>query len=424
MIAGQRPFADLARGCAQLPLRAGTPSDLHEGDPIDRRHGISEEVGERQRRCAILRELGRGKKGDRLSQGIRLTLVAAPGDGLFQERVYVAELERLQQDVGHPEAQRTDHRVHGGVAGHHHGGNRGQLPAGVPHGVEPIAVGQLHVGEEQVVAVGSEQRARLATIGGSAHLPAAPAQVFGQELHDGDLVVYDEDVCLHRGGSAGMVFPPAGVGMARIERMDQGLRGRLDELEQKMFLLKMNYEKYFAGIDRMEPYRDREEIRRTVRELVEQQIKNPTQQFKLQGLKARFQTFELYWTRNLKMMEAGTHPKMRFRADTKVAQAAAIAAAAGTPSSDPKIAEQEEVLRERALRMEREERAYKLVYDKYMDARRQCGQSADIGFDAVREALNKQVRLIKSTYNVESVKFRVVVEDGKAKVKAVPQGNA
>lgn len=206
--------------------------------------------------------------------------------------------------------------------------------------------------------------------------------------------------------------------MARIERMDQGLRGRLDELEQKMFLLKINYEKYFAGIDRLEPYRDREEIRRTVRELVEQQIKNPTQQFKLQGLKARFQTFELYWTRNLKMMESGTHPKMRFRADTKVAQAAAIAAAAG----DPKIAEQEAVLRERAGRMEREERAYKLVYDKYMDARRQCGQSADIGFDAVREALNKQVRLIKSTYNVESVKFRVVVEDGKAKVKAVPQG--
>ena len=77
---------------------------------------------------------------------------------------------------------------------------------------------------------------------------------------------------------------------------------------------------------------------------------------------------------------------------------------------------------ERHERQEREERAYKLVYDKYLEARKQCGQSVDLSFDAVRDALKKQVRTIKSTYNCESVKFRVVVEDGKAKLKAVPQG--
>ncbi len=209
--------------------------------------------------------------------------------------------------------------------------------------------------------------------------------------------------------------------MARIERVDQGLRGRLDELEQKLFLLKMTYEKYFSGLERVEPYRDREEIRRMVRDLAEEGIRNPTQSFKFQGLKARFQSFELYWTRNLKMMEAGTHPKMRFRADSKAA-AKAAAAAAGTPVEERLSPEQEQVLRERQERMEKEERAYKLVYDKYMEARAKCGQSTDIGFDAVREALTRQVRQIKSTYNVESVKFRIVVEEGKAKVKAVPQG--
>lgn len=211
--------------------------------------------------------------------------------------------------------------------------------------------------------------------------------------------------------------------MARIERADQGLRGRLDELEQKMFLLKMTYEKYFSGLERVEPYREREEIRRMVRDLAEVGIRNPGQAFKFQGLKARFQSFELYWTRNLKMMEAGTHPKMRFRADAKAA-AKAAAAAAGAPAEERMSAEQEQVLRERQERMEKEERAYKLVYDKYMEARARCGQSTDLGFDAVREALTRQVRQIKSTYNVESVKFRIVVEEGKAKVKAVPQGVA
>lgn len=206
--------------------------------------------------------------------------------------------------------------------------------------------------------------------------------------------------------------------MARVERLDLGLNGRLDELEQKMFVLKINYEKYFTGIERVEPYRDREEIRRMLRDLTEEGIRNATQRFKFQGLKARFQSLELYWTRNLNMMERGVHPKMRFRADQKAA-----ARAAAEPSKEAALsAEQERVLQERQAQMEREERAFKLVYDKYVEARSRCGQSTDIGFDAVREALRKQVRQIKSTYNVETVKFRVVIEDGKAKVKAVPQG--
>jgi hypothetical protein len=83
-------------------------------------------------------------------------------------------------------------------------------------------------------------------------------------------------------------------------------------------------------------------------------------------------------------------------------------------------AEQEEVLRRRQEIQEREERALKMVYDKYMEARSKCGQSTDLAFDTVRNILKQQVRQIKSQYNVETVRFRINIEDGKAKVKAVP----
>ena len=82
--------------------------------------------------------------------------------------------------------------------------------------------------------------------------------------------------------------------------------------------------------------------------------------------------------------------------------------------------EQEAILRRRQEQQEREERALKLVYDKYMEARAKCGQTAELSFDTVRNALRQQVRQIKSQYQVETVKFRITVEDGKAKVKAVP----
>jgi hypothetical protein len=206
--------------------------------------------------------------------------------------------------------------------------------------------------------------------------------------------------------------------MARIEKADRGIAAKLDEIEQRMFILKIEYDKYFTGIEKIEPLRDREELRRFMRDLLDEPINSPTQRFRYQSLKARFQSLELYWTRNLVQMERGTHPKMRFRADVKERQKATP-----TPAAEPSLsAEQEEVLRQRQAALEREERAFRVVYDRYMEARTKCGQSTDISFDAVREALRKQVRQIKANYQCESVKFRVVVEEGKAKVKALPQG--
>ena len=219
--------------------------------------------------------------------------------------------------------------------------------------------------------------------------------------------------------------------MARIDKLDRGISGRLDELEQRMFVLKIDYEKYFSGIDKVEPLREREDLKRLVRDLIEEQIKNSTQRFRFQTLRSRFSSLELYWTRNLVMFERGTHPKMRFKADARdrsaAERAAAVAAAAangaGAPPPEHSLgAEQQAVLEARHAAMEREERAFKLVYDKYMEARAKCGQSTDLGFDAVRDALRKQVRQIKSAYACDTVKFRIVVEEGKAKVKALPQG--
>lgn len=201
--------------------------------------------------------------------------------------------------------------------------------------------------------------------------------------------------------------------MARIERVDRGLASRLDVVEQQMFLLKIEYEKYFSGLERVEPLRTRLDITRTMRDFGEVLMKNGAQRFRYQSLKARWSSLELYWTRNLLMMERGTHPKMKFRADGKQA--------ARPTEAETLSAQQAQVLQDRQQQMEREDRAYRLVYEKYLDARKTCGQSTDLSFDAVRDALRNQVRQIKSTYAVETVKFRIVVENGKAKVKAVPQ---
>lgn len=198
--------------------------------------------------------------------------------------------------------------------------------------------------------------------------------------------------------------------MAKRIRIDRGFETRLDELEQAIFLLKINYDKYFNGFEKIEPQRDREQLRRLIREMQQECPNNTAQQHRMRALKARFTSYELYWQRNLVMIERGTHPKFKFRANLKERERAAMEEAY----------KREELARRKDDRRRKEDRAYQALYDSYVEARRSCGQSTDLKYDSVKSALRKQVSAIKEKTGCRTVKFRVAVEDGKAKVKAVP----
>lgn len=197
--------------------------------------------------------------------------------------------------------------------------------------------------------------------------------------------------------------------MARREKIDRVFQQRLEEFERRIFVLKIEYEKYFSGVEQIEPLRERDDIRRLLRDLQQVPVTNTAQKHKLRSLRARWNSMEMYWQRNLVMIERGTHPKMKFRA--RLAEQRR-----GTATPDAPRAERPR----RLTAEEREDKAYQAVFDKYMETRQKCGQNTDLQYDSVREVLKKQVRTIKSRYRCKAVKFKITVEDGKAKVKAVP----
>lgn len=198
--------------------------------------------------------------------------------------------------------------------------------------------------------------------------------------------------------------------MAKRIRVDRGYEGRLDEFEHTIFQLKINYDKYFNGFEKLEPSAERDRARRALMELEQDCPNNTAQRHKLLALKSRYSSYELYWQRNLVQIERGTHPKFKFRAAAKDRERAALDAK--TPPPPAATAAED--------RARREDRAYQAVFDKYLEARKQCGQGTDLSFDAVRKALKDQVEAMKAKTGCRTVKFRIAVEDGKAKVKAVP----
>jgi hypothetical protein len=199
--------------------------------------------------------------------------------------------------------------------------------------------------------------------------------------------------------------------VAKRTRIDMSTKSRLDEFERRLFLLKLQYEKYFSGIERIEPVRERDDVKRMMRDISLEPITNGRQRFRFQNLRARHSSLDLYLTRNLVQIERGTHPKMKFRADLHERQ---------RKESETRALERT-ARREAADTRRREERAYSKIYDSYIEARRSCGQSTDLEFDSVKKALKKQVGAIKSRYRCDTVNFRVTIEDGRAKLKAVPK---
>jgi hypothetical protein len=194
--------------------------------------------------------------------------------------------------------------------------------------------------------------------------------------------------------------------VARKQRLDRSLTAKLDAIERSMFGLKLEYEKYFMGLEALEPIRVREDVKRAIRNMMSEGIRNKRQAYRFRQLRARFMSLDNYITRNMVMVERGTHPKMKFRADRK--------------DKSRKEAKDAERRRRPVTRAQKEEAAYREVYNRYMNARDKCGQGSGMSFESVREVLTRQVRTIKSRYQCNSVRFKVTVEDGKAKVKAVP----
>lgn len=197
--------------------------------------------------------------------------------------------------------------------------------------------------------------------------------------------------------------------MAKRTRQDHGLNAKLNEVERAIFRIKVAYEKYFNGIERFEPLKDLEDLKRTIREIMLQPINNTQQQYRFTQLKARLSSLEMYWKRNVGMMERGVHPKQQFRANLRSNQ-----------SQEEAALRQQEARSQQNLERQIEEREYRSVFEQLVDARRQTGQSTDISFDSIKENLKRQTRMIKSKYKCDSVQFRVEIEDGKPKMKAVP----
>lgn len=217
--------------------------------------------------------------------------------------------------------------------------------------------------------------------------------------------------------------------MARAKREKDELAASCTELEEELEELKAKYEQYFLGVERKEPNRWREDVKKKVLRIKGAFTRNAGLKFRIQSLHARFISYERLWLRSVREKEEGTYhrdvvkAKLRAKRDERQAEAPAAAppqgalqksaAPAQKPAPHPAAPPPKGGMSDAQLRA---------LYDQYVAAKKSCREDVSkLTYEAVAKTVSKQLPELMTRYKAKSVEFRVEVKEGRAVLKAIPK---
>jgi hypothetical protein len=173
------------------------------------------------------------------------------------------------------------------------------------------------------------------------------------------------------------------------------------KFDQQLTELISRYERYFIGLEKREPLPLLLEVEKTVRRYSGIPINNTMYKHRFTMLAARLNTYREHWNRILKLMEDGKYTRDRFIGDLHKRQ----------------HAQQQNNKAEQINRVEPPE--LDRIFQEFTEARKSCHLPVDkITRDMIAEAIEKQRPLVAAKLGTEDLTFRVVIENGKPKLKA------
>lgn len=182
-----------------------------------------------------------------------------------------------------------------------------------------------------------------------------------------------------------------------------GIAEEIAAFEQKLEELIRAYEQYFQGTEPREPLKLLEDVEQTARRYAGTSITNTMAKFKYNSLVARLNSYKQHWGRILRQIDEGKYPRDRMR--MKLRQQGPHQTKSDTPlPSHPMPNDIDD------------------VYQKYLSARKSCNLQTDtLAPEKLKETLEKQRAALQQKHKCNDIEFRVVIEDGKPKIKARPK---
>ena len=176
------------------------------------------------------------------------------------------------------------------------------------------------------------------------------------------------------------------------------LEQTLSEIQHEMKELEIRYEQYFAGVEKREPQRERNELARRLRQFTNRPIFRTDVKFRYQTLATRFHTYSQYWDRILRLMDEGKYHR-------HLSHKPAMASLPDLPQAGKKEAPAPADEADRLLQA-------------LTDARSRCGVSGPAPTrEKVSQFLSTQKQKVKEKFGDRPVEFIVDSSSGKPQIK-------
>jgi hypothetical protein len=180
----------------------------------------------------------------------------------------------------------------------------------------------------------------------------------------------------------------------------------LNLLDVRLKTLRLEYDQYFLGARKREPQLLRGEVQKIISYYANVPIRNTGHRFKFNNLRSRFFSFRRHWDDTLRKIEDGRYDKHRFQAELHDRERKLEARAGARPRGPEAGGSDAELDR---------------LFESFVEAREATGQGrAGLSRERLASQLAEQTKALRERFGVTEVRFRVVVEGGRAKLKATP----
>jgi len=201
--------------------------------------------------------------------------------------------------------------------------------------------------------------------------------------------------------------------LSKRQQSESRLNQLLVEADRVMDRLKVDWEKYFLGIDDRPPEQMMRDIKRIMRDIEKNRSLKTALKFRTQTIRDRFTSLNQYWMRSQRQIEEGTHFRQKRKLSLIEKEQALRDRVTGAP--DPRRGDGAAPAGGSGHNHDSQE-----LFKDFIMARAQCGQPIQgITPDKLAAQLRDQADKIRQATGANDVRFRVVVENGKPKVKAV-----
>lgn len=185
------------------------------------------------------------------------------------------------------------------------------------------------------------------------------------------------------------------------ENTDMGIAEDLPILESRLTELITRYEQYFIGLEKREPLKLLAEVEQLARRYANAPITNTMYRHRYTNLIARLSSYRQLWHKTVREIEEGRYSRDRFRARLKEGQQESRRGPvepARSTRPDPEL---------------------ERVYQELLEARKKCNLPvSSVSREQLAATLAKQRPELTQKLGTDNIRFRVVIEGGKPRIKA------